>query len=77
MKKARPMVAMNSVISGWLTSGRSTTRSIARPSAIITTMVIGMASHIGMPNLSTMPTQVRAAKNTIAPWAKLNTPEAL
>ena len=29
MKKVRPMVAMNSVICGWLTSGRSTMRSIA------------------------------------------------
>ncbi len=77
MKNARPMVAMNSVISGWFTSGRSTTRSMARPSTTITAMVKGMASQTEMPNLSIMPTQVRAAKNTMAPWAKLNTPEAL
>ncbi len=43
MKKARPMVAMNSVISGWLTSGRSTTRSMARPSSTITAIVTGSA----------------------------------
>ena len=29
MKKVRPIVAMNSVICGWLTSGRSTTRSVS------------------------------------------------
>ena len=40
-------------------------------------MVAGIATHSDTPNLSMMPTQVRAAKNTIAPWAKLNTPEAL
>jgi hypothetical protein len=77
MKKARPMVAMNRVISGWLTSGRSTTFSIARPSAIIASMVSGTATQTGTPNLSMMPTQVSAAKNTIAPCAKLNTPDAL
>ncbi|MNU00747.1 hypothetical protein D3C72_2439620 [compost metagenome] len=77
MKKVRPMVAMNSVISGWLTSGRKTTRSIAMPSTIMVTIVSGMASHSDRPNLSMMPTQVRAAKNTIAPCAKLNTPDAL
>ena len=39
MKKVRPIVAMNSVICGWLTSGRSTTRSVARPSTTITPSV--------------------------------------
>ena len=34
------------------------------------------ATHKGMPR-SRRPTQVSAAKNTIAPCAKLNTPEAL
>jgi len=45
MKNARPIVAMNSVICGWLTSGRSTMRSVTSPSTIITTSVAGMASH--------------------------------
>ena len=45
MKNVRPMVAMNSVICGWLTSGRSTTRSITRPSTTITTSVAGTASQ--------------------------------
>ncbi len=34
------------------------------------------AAHIGRP-LSISPTTVSAAKNTIAPCAKLNTPDAL
>ena len=34
--KVSPMVAMNSVICGWFTSGRSTRRSIAIPSTTIT-----------------------------------------
>src|SRR5471032_1743697 len=50
---------------------------MATPSSTITAIVSGIASQSEMPNLSTMPTQVSAAKNTIAPWAKLNTPEAL
>jgi hypothetical protein len=41
------------------------------------TTVAGIASHNEKPNLSIRPTQVRAAKNTMAPCAKLNTPEAL
>ena len=45
MKNVRPIVAMNSVICGWLTSGRSTTRSITSPSTIITTSVAGTASQ--------------------------------
>jgi hypothetical protein len=70
------MVAMNSVMGGWLTSLRSTKRSVARPTRIITTKAPMMAAHIGMP-LSIRPTTASAAKYTIAPCAKLNTPEAL
>ena len=70
------MVAMNSVIGGWLTSGRSTTFSIAIPSTTITASVMSSASQKFTPR-STSDTKVSAAKNTIAPWAKLNTPEAL
>ena len=38
-KKLSPMVAMNRMIGSWFTSGRSTTRSMAKASAIITTIV--------------------------------------
>ena len=71
------MVAMNRLISGWLTSGRNTTRSVTRPSATIAAIASGIAIHSDTPNLALMPTQVNAAKNTIAPCAKLNTPDAL
>ncbi len=70
------MVAMNSVICGWLTSGRSTTRSIAMPSSDHHRQ----RDHQREPEVqprSTSETKVSAAKNTIAPCAKLNTPEAL
>jgi len=69
-------VAMNSVICGWFTSGRSTMRSVARPSTIIAASVATSASQKLSP-ISCKPTKVAAAKNTIAPCAKLNTPEAL
>ena len=71
-----PIVAMNSVIGGWLTSGRSTILSIAMPSRIIKASVITSASANGTPR-SSSDTNVSAAKNTIAPCAKLKTPEAL
>ena len=46
------------------------------PSTIITTSVTASAIQKFMPR-STRLTKVSAAKNTIAPCAKLNTPEAL
>ena len=67
---------MNSVIGAWLTSGRSTTRSVATPSSTITASVAARASQKFQPR-SVSETNVSAAKNTIEPWAKLNTPEAL
>jgi len=75
-RNARPIVAMNSVICGWLTSGRSTKRSVTSPSTTMTTSVTGSASQGDSPS-SITPTKVSAAKNTIAPCAKLNTPDAL
>ena len=45
MKNVRPIVAMNSVICGWLTSGRSTTRSVTRPSTTMTASASGIASQ--------------------------------
>jgi hypothetical protein len=55
MKNARPIVAMKSVICGWFTSGRSTTRSIAMPSSTITPSVSAKATHGGRP-FSSRPT---------------------
>ena len=48
-KKLSPMVAMNRMMCSWLTSGRSTTRSIAKASATITAIVSASASHTGTP----------------------------
>ncbi len=67
---------MNSVIGGWLTSGRSTILSVSTPSSTIAASVAANASQKFQPR-SSSETKVSAAKNTIAPWAKLNTPEAL
>src|SRR4029453_2359901 len=75
-KKLSPMVAMNRMICSWLTRGRRTTRSMAKASPIMTTMVRARARGTGTP-LSISPTRVRAAKSTMVPWAKLKTPEAL
>src|SRR5215472_18022751 len=49
---------------------------MATASRTMTTMAITKALQIGRP-CSISPTKVSAARNTIAPWAKLNTPEAL
>src|SRR5215813_14648193 len=49
---------------------------MANARTIITTVVITSASHTGRP-CSMSPTRVRAANNTMTPWAKLNTPDAL
>src|SRR2546430_5801998 len=75
-KKLRPMVAMNRMMAAWLTSGRRTTRSMARASAIITPIVSASAIATGTPR-SSRPTRVSAAKSTITPGAKLKTPDAL
>ena len=71
-----PIVAMNRMICSWFTSGRSTTRSMAKASATITPMVRTSAATSGAPR-SISPTRVRAANSTITPWAKLKTPDAL
>ena len=65
-----PMVAMNRMMSGWLTSGRSTTRSMLQASMYMTTSVSGNASQAGTPR-SYRPTSVSAAKTTMMPCAKL------
>ena len=53
------MVAMNNVMSCWFTSGRSTTRSVTKPSATIATIVTGIATQIEKPNFSCSPTVVK------------------
>src|SRR5215831_7197326 len=75
-KKLSPMVAMNRMMCSWFTSGRRTTRSMAKAMAIMTRMVRARATGTCAP-FSISPTRVRAAKSTITPWAKLKTPEAL
>ena len=54
---------------------RSTTRSIANASAIMTTTASSEREPSGRNSISR--TSVSAANSTIAPWAKLNTPDAL
>src|SRR5713101_751697 len=75
-KKLSPIVAMNRMMCSWLTSGRSTSRSMAKASATITAVVRTSARATGTPR-SISPTSVSAANSTMTPWAKLNTPEAL
>lgn len=75
-KNDSPIVAMNNVIGDWFTSFRSTKRSVARLINTMTPNAPIAASHSGKP-CSIRPTTDSAAKYTIAPWAKLNTPDAL
>ena len=71
-----PIVAMNRMMSGWLTSGLSTTRSMATASTNMTSSVSGTASSAGTP-FSCRPTSVSAAKTTMMPCAKLKMREDL
>ncbi|MNE74367.1 hypothetical protein D3C76_1322390 [compost metagenome] len=67
---------MNSVIGERLTKGRSTTRSTATAISTMAARLMRNASQNGTPRSSRL-TKVSAENSTIAPWAKLNTPEAL
>ena len=67
---------MNRMMSGWLTSGRRTKRSIASASKNMTPMVMASARKAGTP-CAYKPTNVSAENTTMMPCAKLNTPEAL
>ena len=71
-----PNVAMNRMMSGWLTSGRSTSRSTPTASPYMTAIVRTSATQAGTP-FSCRPTRVSAANTIMMPCAKLNTPEAL
>ena len=64
------------LIGGWLISGRRTTFSMLMPRTTITPSVMISASQKLIP-IFRIDTKVSAARNTIAPCAKLNTPEAL
>ena len=70
------MVAMNRMMPSWLIRWRSIIRSISIANNTMTMAVTMSASNTGTPR-SIRPTKVSAANSTIAPWAKLKTPEAL
>ncbi len=80
-----PKVAINKVVPSWLTKLRSTKRSINQATANITTAAkakaIRLTNHAGPKpavfNHSAKRAIAKAANKTIAPCAKLNTPEAL
>ena len=70
-----PSVAMKRTIGSWFTSRRSTRRSISHASAIMMATVTASATISGI--FSMRRTSESAANSTIAPCAKLKTPEAL
>ena len=81
-----PSVAISSVMPSWLTSLDRHRRSIAHASTTISAIAAMKASRLASSRLS-KPSHcgihsakrdiASAANSTIAPWAKLNTPEAL
>ncbi len=86
MKYAMPSVAISSVTPSWLTSLPSTSRSITHATATISSNAAAKASRLANSLLSRpislgIHSEKRAiasaANSTIAPCAKLNTPEAL
>ncbi len=81
-----PSVAISRVAPSWFTRWRSTRRSITQAQTNITapastnatrlaTIMLSMPVHLGIH--SAKRAIASAANSTIAPWAKLNTPEAL
>ena len=70
-----PRVAMKRTIGSWFTSLRSTSRSMRNATATMMAMVRASATMKGI--FSIRRTSESAAKSTIAPWAKLKTPDAL
>ncbi len=81
-----PSVAINRVTPSWFTRWRSTSRSISQATSHMSAPASTKAATLASTRLS-MPSQIgihsekramaRAAKSTMAPWAKLKTPEAL
>ena len=81
-----PSVAISSVAPSWFTKWRSTRRSISQatinisaPAAMKATTLAstGLAIPVHSGNHSAKRAMARAANSTIAPCAKLKTPEAL
>ena len=81
-----PSVAISSVVASWLTRWRSTKRSTATASTNMTSALTMKASTLASsmfskPSHCGIHSENRAidsaATSTMAPWAKLNTPEAL
>jgi hypothetical protein len=79
-----PIVDMNSVRASWLTRGPITSRSISQAVIAMITAAKPMprmiAAQSGKPlaaRRSSERTSASPASNTIAPWAKLKTPDAL
>ena len=81
-----PSVAISSVIGSWLTRWRSASRSISQATPIMMAMLTAIASATvtapgSMPSQPGIHSEKRAiasaANSTIAPCAKLKTPEAL
>ena len=70
-----PRVAISSVTPSWFTSLRSTSRSTSQANATMIAAASRKASHSGIRSASRA--AASAANSTIAPCAKLNTPEAL
>jgi hypothetical protein len=70
-----PSVAIRSATPSWLTSGRSTRRSISQASTTMIAKASTTATASGI--CSARRATASAANSTIAPCAKLNTPEAL
>jgi hypothetical protein len=74
-KYVTPSVAMRSATPSWFTRGRSTRRSITHARAIMITTASRIATHSGI--CSDRRATESAANSTIAPCAKLKTPDAL
>ena len=80
-----PSVAISNVVPSWLTNCRNTKRSINQATANITAVAKANASKLTSSPLPTPEAlnhsekraMANAANNTIAPCAKLNTPDAL
>ena len=68
-------MAISSAMGSWFTSGRSTSRSTTIANSTMMPMAINTAAHMGI--FSDRRATASAANRTIAPCAKLNTPEAL
>src|SRR6476469_5282647 len=74
-KNVMPSVAIRSATASWLTSGRNTRRSTTNASATMMATAAIIATHTGI--FSARRATASAANSTIAPCAKLNTPDAL